>query len=408
MAPTEDDGDADGESGAGWRDLMSGKIRKRTVVHGSGPCPEVKQDVICSFQVRLADGPESYSPEVVQHYKNVRYRIGESEAPPCLELALRYMRAGEEADVYGSPNFAFGPEGCPAVEEFEEEIPPDAALCLYVVLHEVLEIPGDELDWNDRIQEVAWRKANGNRHFKRRSFAKAQKCYKEGMDVFADGFEPPEHIKDRQSAMAAAMQLVTDCCANIAAVHLERGDNVAAKQACTEALTFSPSHVKALYRAAKACLALDEFEECEAAIKKALSIEPDSAVVMRVGEELRRKKKVYEAKSKKMNQRLFQGLDYPDEPPKEAKEVLRGKDRLEPPSWLEWIKEDILTEMLDQVDWGFAAAGAACVLLCILACLLAPPRYLTYILMAFVLGFPITTAAISIRRADAVEAKKQA
>jgi len=400
MAPVDDD---DEESADGWRDLMHGKIRKRILVHGAGEPPEMKADIICSWQVRLAVGTDNYRPEVLQRYDHVRYRVGEGEAIPCLELALRNMRPGEEADVFGAPNFAFSNVGCPAVNEFEEEVPPETPVMLHVTLHEILEEHG-EPSWNDRIQEVTWRKINGNAHFKRKHFAKAQKAYQAGMEVFNDGFEPPDHIHNRESATAVAMQLVTDCAANIAAVHLERGDNVAAKEACTQALLMSPKHVKALYRGAKAALALDDFEECELAINQALEIEPGNTSAKRLLEDLRRKRSKYAAKSKGVGKLMFEGLEYPDEPPKASSK----KEPVEPPGWLQWFKEDFLDEMLALVDWKFVAGGVLCILACILVAYFVPAPYTPIALISIVLGFPITLAVVSVQRMEAEEAKKQA
>eukprot|EP00434_Breviolum_minutum_P026292 symbB.v1.2.023235.t1/scaffold2113.1/size88989/1 len=105
----------------GWEDMMDGKIRKRTVKEGKGEEVDLQRDVLCSFDVRLSkDG------EILQKRKNMRYRIGESEAIPGLELALRHMVLGEEAEVSCISRFAWGPAGCRAADAEEKDVPADA------------------------------------------------------------------------------------------------------------------------------------------------------------------------------------------------------------------------------------------------------------------------------------------
>merc|ERR1719193_542362 len=279
---------------------------------------------------------------------------------------------------------AWGPSGLKAASANEKPIPPDSDIVMLVKLLECIPLHNAEgpPDWNDMIQEVTWRKRNGNDHFKRQEFHKALKCYGEGVELFSNnGFEPPEHIEeaDRPRAKAAAMALVTDCGANLAAVHLELGNAVAAREAATTVLDFCPEHVKGLYRMARATLQLDDFTECEAAIEKGLKLEKDNAALLKVQAELRHKQQRYAAKSKKVAAaaaRVFESLDYPE--PKKP----------EPPppedTWAMWAWK----QFKEWFDWRIAVAMlASSLLMAVLLCLL-PKRFWPPVMIMFVCAVP--------------------
>lgn len=291
-----DEGSEVGEDG--WTDLMDGKIRKRTLTRGSGPHPEMNQDVVCSYEVRA--GGDS-SGEALQHYREWRIRIGEGEAVPMLEMGLRYMAEGSTCEVVGSSNWAWGPVGLPAAGEGERDIPPDADVHMLVTLHRCLpQKDGQELPWGEKVSTVTWRKENGNDHFRRREYQKAKRCYMKACEVFGGDYEAPADEPDPVAAGVRAKGLVGDAAANLAAVHLALSDATQAKEAAQGALVMAPGHVKSLYRLAKACLLLDEFQECEDALRQAREADPENAGVRQVELELRRKRQKYSSKSRKL------------------------------------------------------------------------------------------------------------
>ncbi|CAK0882283.1 unnamed protein product [Prorocentrum cordatum] len=257
---------------------VEGKIRKRTLTRGSGPHPEMNQDVVCSYEVRA--GRDS-SGEALQHHRERRIRVGEGEAVPMLEMGLRHMAEGSTCEVVGSSNWAWGPVGLPAAVEGERDIPPDTDVHMLVTLHRCLpQMDGQELPWSEKVSTVTWRKENGNDHFRRREYQKAKRCYMKACEVFGGDYEAPANeVADHVAAGARAKALVADAAANLAAVHLALGDAPHAKEAAEGALVMAPGHVKSLYRLAKACLLMDEFKECEAALRQALQADPENAGV---------------------------------------------------------------------------------------------------------------------------------
>mmetsp|Transcript_35356 Transcript_35356/g.82640 ORF Transcript_35356/g.82640 Transcript_35356/m.82640 type:complete len:432 (-) Transcript_35356:219-1514(-) len=296
-APEADDPvDADG-----WTDVFSGKIKVRQVSEGSGRVPEVKQDVVCTFEVRTFEDASSEAP--LQVCKDLRVRIGEGDCPPGVELCLRRMKEGEVCEVFSVSNMAWGPGGRPAILAGEQEVPGDVDLHFRVTLHKCVDPDGSFQSGTD---EMVWRKSAGTDYFRRKDFQRARRAYRAALEVFKNMGLPPEDMEDREGAAAFVDSLAADCNSNLAAVHLELGDTSLAKDAATKALEVSPDHPKALYRAAKACFLLHEHKECELALKRLKELQPEDVAVRKLYAELRQAQKEYAAKSKKLAAKLWE------------------------------------------------------------------------------------------------------
>jgi len=342
----DDDGDL--ESSDRWEDLMDGKIRKRVVKPGSGERPEMQQDVMCSVSIFLTSeaagfggsssssigaqadeeqrcGPPLGEGELLQTWAEKRFRIGEGEAVPMLELCLRYMREGEECEAFGTPNMAFGPVGLKARSPQEKDVSANVDVRMRITLHTCYPI-GGELSWNDKIQHLSWRKANGNDHYKSKDFAKAARCYAAGIEIFGDDFEPPEHLAGgRGAAKAMATKTLADCGANLAAVFLEQGNYLKARDVAAVALAMNPDNLKVHFRLAKAHLALNDLDDCEAALEKAQALDPEDGAVKRLALDLRRAKQEYAKKCKSLGAKLFE-VDWASQRPEPKKKRKQKKD----------------------------------------------------------------------------------
>lgn len=286
----------------GWDGLMGNNVRKRTLVEGNGKAPEVQQDVYCDFEVLLADDD---SGEVLQRREGVRYRIGEGEAPPAVELALRYMSVGEESEVRAVGRFAWA-EGWTADPAREEkDIPANADVLLRMKLVSIL--PQMDMGWDEQMSELKWRKEHGNEHFKRKNHQRAVLCWEKGVTVFAGGkeyveIEGPESFAEaaRDQATAEVRGLMADCHANMAAVKLEQDDILAAQTCVNTALQFRPDHTRALYRKAKVELRLGNHGDCEDALRRLTELQPQDAAVRRIQLDLRAARQKYATGSKRM------------------------------------------------------------------------------------------------------------
>lgn len=298
---------------------MEGSIKKRITRAGAGKNAELNQDVRCTYKVFAArkDG------ELFQYREQVRFRIGEGEAVPALELCLRHMLPGEHAEVQAAARFAWGPEGCRAANSGEKEVPPSTDVRFEVELLEVLPLlpPDTEPAWVQRVQELEWRKVAGNDHFKRRKIRQALKCYELGLQVFPEfPIQAPPELGAKGAAAAAAVgQLLADCSSNMAAVHLELDEVSKARDAARMAVELCPEHSKAMYRLAKAALLLGDFTECEAMLKR-LQEGPQDSAVTKLQAELRAARQKYSASSKRLGAQLLKAAERPEEPGKGKEE----------------------------------------------------------------------------------------
>ena len=253
--------------------------------------------------------------------KSQTYQIGEGDAIPGLELALRHSRVGEKLTVYCASRFAYGATGRNLKvedngkkEPFENQnehsktnkdttpatIPPDQDVEYYVEIlthrtdrelddefqsryeAEVKNIENEEqkseiLNRLLVLQSLQSRKESGNRWFSYGEFARAAKAYSKATQVAEGYFNkpiPPEE-SDGKSLEEKVMeseakkeeripeedtevvQIYVSCLNNLAACKLAQKDYYQAKDLCTKVLEFSPFNPKALLRAAKAALATD-------------------------------------------------------------------------------------------------------------------------------------------------------
>lgn len=92
---------------------------------------------------------------------------------------------------------------------------------------------------------------------------------------------------------------------------------------CAKCLELNPRHVKALYRSARALLALDRVEEALDCCEHALAIEPDNAAVKAVREKTQKRKEQIEAKQRQKEQK--------------EREEKEAKERLEKAFAVSWV-----------------------------------------------------------------------
>jgi len=291
---------------------MGGNIRKRTLRPSSGAAPEVQDHVCASFSLRVArpkggDGGEGFDVEadgpVLQRKERVWYKIGEGEAVPVLELALRHMRVGEELEAYGISRFAWGPDGLPAIREGDADLPGDADVLLTVELHEIKAETASVAE--ARLFEAGWRKRNGNDYYRHRDLRRAARAFAAALKLFTEPLPDdaiPEELRERYGAEAT--QLLVDCGSNLAAVQVALKNWPAARDAAVGVLEVDPSHVKALYRAGTAAMHLHDFAGATLAVKTALAADPDNAAVRRLARDLKARKAEYAEKKKAMGKRL--------------------------------------------------------------------------------------------------------
>eukprot|EP00930_Biecheleria_cincta_P045024 TRINITY_DN31025_c0_g2_i1.p1 TRINITY_DN31025_c0_g2~~TRINITY_DN31025_c0_g2_i1.p1 ORF type:complete len:431 (-),score=97.29 TRINITY_DN31025_c0_g2_i1:82-1374(-) len=371
----KDAGEADTLGDDDWEDLMEGKIRKRTVKDGYGESPEINQDVSCTVEIRSQD-----SDELLQCWSQMRYRLGESEAFPALELTLRHMRPLEVCEVTSISRFAFGPDGCLPLSD-EKEVPPDTDVRLRVTLHDIFPVaPADrnKQEWVSRVQELEWRKNNGNDHFRRKKLALAARCYAKGMEVFPEAPIRAPLSLGRSAGVAAAQTTKTlaDLISNLSAVNLEQGNVRDALENAKISVDLCPEHPKALYRAARACLELGEFEECDRFLVKLTPMQPEDAGIKRLVADLAKARNKHAAKCKKLGAALLEaaGENRPDYDKKDGEQE----------SDLGGPIQEFAKAVLPSKQMLAILCGLIC--LSVLAIFLSPRAYRHYAIIGSILG----------------------
>lgn len=108
------------------------------------------------------------------------------------------------------------------------------------------------------------------------AFTKGAAYYGHAIKHYNDAIDHASRIPSKApAALKAEMTALTSACwSNLAAIHLARGKYVTTLQACEAALKASPKNVKALYRAAKACLPTGRAEAALAFTKLAIEADP--------------------------------------------------------------------------------------------------------------------------------------
>ncbi|TPX40162.1 hypothetical protein SeMB42_g03936 [Synchytrium endobioticum] len=125
-------------------------------------------------------------------------------------------------------------------------------------------------------QEVATNfKNQGNEAYSERRFKDARVFYTKGLETQCD------HV-----GLMATLHV------NRAAAHLELGNHRQALADCAAALKLSPANVKALFRSARACMALERYADAVDCIERALEIDPTNDALKRELERAEQKRLV--------------------------------------------------------------------------------------------------------------------
>ncbi|KAJ2159568.1 HSP70/90 co-chaperone [Coemansia sp. RSA 552] len=129
-------------------------------------------------------------------------------------------------------------------------------------------------------------KSEGNLCFKRGRYTEAAKYYTSALEYDHDN-------------RALEVSLLT----NRAAVNLELHNYGRVLNDCSRALQLQPKTPKALYRAAKACIALAKFDEAIECVKWALGIDPGSAELLQLRTEIEEAQRTHAQRVREQEER---------------------------------------------------------------------------------------------------------
>ncbi|KAI9209518.1 uncharacterized protein BJ171DRAFT_418357 [Polychytrium aggregatum] len=144
------------------------------------------------------------------------------------------------------------------------------------------------------------------------AFKDGPKRYKDAIGFYTQGIDAKANDDALNSVLFS----------NRAAVNLELGNYRRTLNDCASALKFNPANVKAYYRSAKACLALDKYEEALDCCERGLLHDPQNKAL--VAEKGKVVKKMAERDEKQRRQREREALKKQQEERIKAAIELRG------------------------------------------------------------------------------------
>jgi len=181
--------------------------------------------------------------------------------------------------------------GAPAVVQDPDDVWPDT--------------PG-ELQGGVKPLEVAEAlRELGNARFREQRFADAVRYYFKAKRFLPTGpaqYEPVQE-GDHEGARARACAIAVS--SNAALCKLKLGDFDSSANICDGVLRLDPQNVKAWFRKALALRGQGEEEEAEAALRKALELDPKDAAVQKELAAIAKQRKTEKEKEKRLAQKMF-------------------------------------------------------------------------------------------------------
>lgn len=242
--------------------------------------------------------------------------MGSQDTVPAVEMAVRFMHAGERAVVWSHSKFAYGLGGRlyyrsnNSRDDNEYELPSESNVAFEITilrrvdsmdqLGSILNLAKARKEQANEMYQAEWSKGAGKIRIKQ----SYERIVREMEGLLEQANDLPKE------AIETVQALRIDALNNITAVLLRAKDYKAAKTAATAVLMLDPNNFKALIRAAKAAL-LDpssEFVEVEKALEAAASCADNDSVredVAKLKQEFERRKLAYEQSSKQMFQKAF-------------------------------------------------------------------------------------------------------
>ncbi|CDS12173.1 hypothetical protein LRAMOSA04368 [Lichtheimia ramosa] len=125
-------------------------------------------------------------------------------------------------------------------------------------------------------------------------------CFKEGKMKYKDAIDYYTRALD----IDCKDQKINEAClANRAAVNLELGNYGRVLRDCAKCLELNPQHTKALYRSARALLALDRVDEAHDCCVHALAVDPENEPVKAIQKKCIARKEQIEAKQRQKEEK---------------------------------------------------------------------------------------------------------
>ncbi|KAK1946579.1 Peptidyl-prolyl cis-trans isomerase FKBP8 [Phytophthora citrophthora] len=267
--------------------LGSGGIyRKMLTVNTDGIQAEFGEEVGVKYSTWVLKSGQKVATDETR-----KFRIGDGEVMPALELVAKMMHVGEECEVRCDARFAYGDVG------LEPFVAPGDEMKLVVELCQVGKKITAEMSSQELIVEATQKKESGNRYFKEKNYDQAAKLYKRALKLL----ETWEHSEEDAEQ---CKELLIALGNNVGNVQHKLKQFKEARQSSLEVLQLDGKNVKAMYRIGQIALDQNEFDEANMFLRKALEIEPKNAKVRQLLVQLKKKKRDQKALERKLYSKL--------------------------------------------------------------------------------------------------------
>jgi len=161
-------------------DITSGKrgIMKKVLQSAEGytkpnDCSKVEIAYSCKVDGKVVDENDS-----------LKFTVGEEQVPGCLEKCVKNLVLNEQASFKVTPEFGFGPEGCP-----EKNIPPNATIDYTVKLNSLeREKETWKMEKDEKLVYAEQKKDQGNDFFQTRTLLHRRKTIRNGIECYSKCF----------------------------------------------------------------------------------------------------------------------------------------------------------------------------------------------------------------------------
>lgn len=250
---------------------------------------EVGTSVVVDFVGRQASTREDEQGHIFHEAKDWLIVVGDKDVVPALEMGIRFLQEDSKGVVYSHSKFAYGNIGRLSGDF---ELPPSSNVVYHVHVKKIVNATEVEIAQSrKKIANDCYENEWSDGHGKDRPLY----LYKKAADAM-------NHWLITSPDDETARIVLIDCLNNMAALHLRAKQYGKAKEAAANVLTHDPDNLKALCRAARAAM-LDPagtYEESDAAIAAAETVNGDDPTVIKLRVELEHRKKEYKRKSKAM------------------------------------------------------------------------------------------------------------
>ncbi|EGG23595.1 hypothetical protein DFA_05729 [Cavenderia fasciculata] len=245
-----------------------GCLIKRVLKDGSGD--QVPSNAIVSilYEAYLSNG-HLFDSNVQLKGTPFTFQLGTHASIDAVELAVKSMRVGEEAEIVSTQRYAFGKHGLPPF------IPPNTSVIYKIQLISFkLDTLHDYNSFQGLISKSLKEKDRGNNYFNQQKFKLAMKYYIKGIWILGDPNYTLILNEDQTKIQRDALIVLY---LNLATCNIKLMDGKRALTNCEKILELGGSSAKFYFRMSQAYSLNRQFESAKRCIVQAIRLEPSDS-----------------------------------------------------------------------------------------------------------------------------------